>query len=187
MDAFEGTTRPSEQGLCGTKEGMKHAETGQLYRRTRAQQPAFLGHDRLTGKTALKTSNGRAGISPPFCLSRLKLSCQLNGRAVLNWVAFGFDLNILRPLPSNLYDYVGFPIGLVKLSIAINRCCQLLGCYLFPRGMVAFINGNRRAIPFNLIKNKVLDGASGTDYLCFWRQTEFSAASLGLGVRCAAA
>ena len=76
MDAFEGTTRPSEQGLCGTKEGMKHAETGQLYRRTRAQQPAFLGHDRLTGKTALKTSNGRAGISRPFVYRGL--SCPAN-------------------------------------------------------------------------------------------------------------
>jgi hypothetical protein len=69
MDAFEGTTRLLYQELRGTEEGMKHAETGQLYRRTRAQQPAFLGHDCLTvEQTALKTSNGRAGISPPFCL-----------------------------------------------------------------------------------------------------------------------
>ena len=54
-------------------EGMKHAETGQLFRRTRAQQPAFLGHDGLR-KTALKTSNGWAGISPPFCL------CEVDSR-----------------------------------------------------------------------------------------------------------
>jgi hypothetical protein len=46
MDAFEGTTRPL-RWLCGTEEGMKHAETGQLYRRNCAQQPAFLGHDCL--------------------------------------------------------------------------------------------------------------------------------------------
>jgi hypothetical protein len=32
---------------------MKYAETGQLYRRNRAQQPAFLGHDGLR-KPALK-------------------------------------------------------------------------------------------------------------------------------------
>jgi hypothetical protein len=50
---------------------MKNAETGQLYRRNRAQQPAFLGHDDLR-KTALKTSNGRAGDSPPFCLSTIE-------------------------------------------------------------------------------------------------------------------
>jgi hypothetical protein len=40
-DAFTG--RP---GLLAVRqgEGMKHAETGQLYRRYRAEQPAFLSH-----------------------------------------------------------------------------------------------------------------------------------------------
>jgi hypothetical protein len=63
-------TRPS-RWLRGKVEGMKHAETGQLYRRTRAQQPAFLGHDCLTGKTALKNKQRTGGYFPALLFAQL--------------------------------------------------------------------------------------------------------------------
>lgn len=63
-DAFDGTTRPLR--LRGNVEGTNHAETGQLHRRHRAQQPAFLGHDCLTGETAFRQATDGRVIPRPF-------------------------------------------------------------------------------------------------------------------------
>jgi hypothetical protein len=59
---------------------MKHAEIGQLYRRNRAQQPAFLGHNRVIGvwgKLLLKTRTDGRVIPRPFVCLLAKLDATI--------------------------------------------------------------------------------------------------------------
>ncbi len=90
-DAFISDDPAISTGAVRHIEGMKHAETGQLYWRSRAQQPAFLGHNCLTRNNAPKTANRRAGIFPPAAnqpflvmrvISRSTIASTIGGRLV---------------------------------------------------------------------------------------------------------